>query len=248
MNSRQFLGAAACAAALAVTDPASALTLTLDGPGHAAPGDEVTVSVRFSNVADLDEVVVFHDIFVAFDDTVLAYKGIDFSFSGIVSPAGQGDPFYQRVWVGAPNGDYQNPPANDPPDHPWTYDGTDYGQGSVRVFQYSNYPGPSYAGLLSGGGGWSGQSLGFTAFALNFEVIAQSTLATTLALIDDTSYVEHTTVGGNYYDYKVGDGLDSWYPAAVVTYTFDVAEAPVAFLIGLGLVCLGAVRRGRRVV
>lgn len=248
MTSRQLLGAAACAASLAFCADANALALSIDGPGSARFGETVTVTFDFSSAAGPQEVVLFHDIFVAFDDAVLAYRGIDFSFTGIVSADNQGDPFFQEIHVGGPSGDYKSPPANQPPDHPWTYTGADYGDGSLRIYQYSDFPGPPYEDLFYGGDGWSGQWSGFTAFALTFEVIAQSAFATAIALIDDTSYAEHWTTGGKYYDYKIGDESDSWYPSnmnppVVVTHTLDIpVPAPLA-LIGLGLACFGMARR-----
>lgn len=250
MNSRQFFVAVACAAGLATAADASALTININGPGTANLGDTVKLTFDFSGASGPGQVVVFHDIFVAFDDAVLQYRGVDFSFAGIVSPAGQGDDFFQNVEVGAPDGNYKNPPGNQPPDDPWTYAGEDYGNGSLRIYQYSDYAGPPYDGLYNGESGWSGQSSGFTAFAVNFEVIALSAVTTAVALIDDTSYTEHWSTGRNIYDYKMGDQSTSWYPSdqnppTVVIHELEVPVPAPLVLIGLGLGLVGLARRHR---
>lgn len=243
MNSRQVLLATACAVGLGAAPTASALVAALNGPAYAKAGDHVLFSVDFSDPASVDDVVLFHDIFVAFDDTVLSYIATDLTFTGIVSSPNQGNIVYQDVVAGGTDGDYQAPPNG------WTYAGADYGDGSVRVFQSTDFAGPPYSGLFDGGSGWSGQSLGFTAFSIEFEVIAPGPLTTTLALIDDTSYLEFDPPSsGNYYDYKVGEDDASWYPPSVVTATLSVpVPAPLA-LLGLGLGLLGAVRRARPAV
>lgn len=240
MTLRTIVLAVALASGPALAGPASAISLSIV-PHIGSPttftqgqaGREVTFDFNFSSIAMQTDVVNFHDVFLAFDTSFLTYKSISFTDRIVSAP----DDSNQGILVGAPSGNYLAPPGSPG----WTYIGTDFGPGSLRIFQNSD------ANPLSSL--FAGQEGGFTAFSITFDVITAQLGTSAIVMIDDRSYKEFqpgpTPPANNQYDYKANNVPG--YPALYVQNSITIqAEAPLPApwaLMGLGLAIMGLGRR-----